>query len=82
MELFKVYLTYFTSTGKYYGEGDFTKEFSNIGSEQRRSCYMIEVFDYVRGLKKERQLPGLESGTWDGPILVDCEDGWPELILP
>ena len=77
--LFKIKLTYFKPSGKYYAEGELEFAVSVcIGSEG--VPYMQDIFDYVREVRETGPLPGL-SGKWDGPILVDCDEGYPGLIL-
>lgn len=78
---FKFDIQYFKVSGKYYGsEEDFEYELDCCGTEDP-SAYMSEMCDLLRQWNKEGKLPGLRSGTWNGPILVDCEQGYPCLIL-
>ena len=72
--MYKINLIYFKSSGKYYETSSF----------QTNKAYMFEVFDQVKELKAAAKLPGLISGDWDGPILVNSDDhpnAYPGLIL-
>lgn len=83
--IFEIKIMYFKPSGKYYSESNFTGMFSNCGDELLPSCYMSDVADLVKRQRDGHSmsgLPGLQSGTWDGPILIDCDDGFPVLILP
>ncbi len=83
--LFKIHIVYFKDTGKYYSDANMEKEFTDCGPDvDHPSCYMQEVKDWIRECRKEGKLPGLRDGVkWpDGYITVDCEDGFPCLILP
>jgi hypothetical protein len=50
--------------------------------------YMNDVIDFIRAIRdqstdaKWKSLPGLCTANWDGYILINCEDGFPCLILP
>lgn len=72
---FLVTIQYFKPSGKFY-----TSEKAWIEAEylNERSAYMIEI---VTAIKTMKQLPGLQSGSWDGPIYLNCEEGYPCLIL-
>jgi hypothetical protein len=77
--VFTVRLVYFKPSGKLYASAEVTREFATTAA----GCYMNDVTDWVRrsqggGLP----LPGLASDRWGGPILVDCDEGFPCLILP
>ena len=73
-ETIEISFIYFKDTGKYYTDGKqtFLKTDFPIG------C--VYPSQYGRHLRSERKLPGLESGHWDGPFMVDA--GYPELVLP
>jgi hypothetical protein len=45
---------------------------------------MNDVVNWVKDLReKSNTLPGLpDYVTWDGYILLDCEKGYPVLVLP
>jgi hypothetical protein len=71
----KITLLYFKDTGKWAYEG--TLEFPDDGN-------MYELRDLVKSLDDQRKLPGLASGSWDGPIYIDSSlhpKGFPQLIL-
>lgn len=57
----KIELTYYKLTGKYYtsGEGSFDKEMR-----------FHEIITMVQSMIANRQLPGIQDGTWDGFIRV------------
>jgi len=70
----KIQLTYFKKYGKYYSSGEFLSD----------KMYMFEIFDDVKLMKEQNKLPELQSGNWDGPILVDSKthpNAYPGLIL-
>ena len=68
---------YFKANGKFYANAKFDHE-CQISSGD--SCYMYDVVEHFEGLRKtKRSMPGL-SGHWDGPIVINCEQGWPCLI--
>jgi hypothetical protein len=69
----KVFLTYFKPSGKYYTTGEY----------ETNLPYMYEVFEEVRRMKRENKLPGLNGGSWSGPIYViapDHPNNYPGLI--
>ncbi len=78
-ETFTVEVTYFKKSGKFYTRSSFDREFSSgVG-------YMNDMVEYIEGILKgngDVKLPGLQSHTWDGYIVVDCEKGFPTLIKP
>lgn len=82
-EPFEIKLTYFKPSGKLYADGSFMCECDSIRSASTapRSCYMYDAIDRVKELRTEGKLPGLQSGKWEGPILVDCDEGYPHLIM-
>lgn len=83
-ETFTVRLTYFKPTGKYYTDTTFQWTGRTLPDG---SCYMPDVVAHVRGLRDnagQGALYGLSwrSEGWDGPILVDCDRGYPTLLMP
>ena len=66
-----VTIIYFKSSGKFYTDDEFNYDGP-----------WYEVGDYVRTRNATHSLPGLQSGIWDGPILVNSEEAYPVLILP
>lgn len=73
---FKINLTYFKPSGKYYSTGEY---FSHMQ-------WMYQVFEEVKFKRDYGKLPGLISGFGkDFIIYVDSEDhpnGYPGLIVP
>lgn len=67
-----VNLTYFKPSGKFYAEGTFNLDVKWVNPGLP---YMYDVFDAVRNRAKEGTLPGLNPGTWEGPIHVACANG-------
>lgn len=65
-----VELTYFKPSGKYYCEGSY---FSDLD-------WHFEIYEEVKKMNFTGKLPDLDSGTWDGYILVTPENGTPALI--
>jgi len=78
-KMFKIKLLYFKPSGKFYSEGTHQGNFDSCSDGN--VLYMQSVVDWVKSLRNKGPLPGL-SGGWDGPILVDCDAGYPCLILP
>lgn len=81
-------IVYFKPSGKFYTSQSINWEVRVISNGPgHRSPYMADAIDKLRGLRDSGgpgALPGLskESDGWYGPILIDCEDGFPHLILP
>lgn len=70
----RVELKYFTETGKYYCEGEYTSNKSHLW----------EIWDEVRQMQDNRKLPGLVKGCTQFTILVEApghEYDHPRLIL-
>lgn len=68
-------LLYFKPSGKWGYEGE-------INCPDDFSMYNLN--EYVRQLKEEERLPGLSSGSWEGPIYIDSSEhplGFPQLII-
>lgn len=62
---FKVKLTIFKPTGKYYTDGEYVSE----------KDHMHEIFDEVRTMAIQRRLPGLTPGsTTPWMVLIDVPD--------
>lgn len=83
---FRFKLWYFKTTGKFYASGtaDWEVRAHQVDKSLPATPHMPDAFAKVRGLRDtggQGALPGL-SGGWDGPILVDCDDGYPGLIMP
>ncbi len=71
----RIKLQYFKSSGKWGYEGEL--EWADDKS-------MYGLIDHVKDLDRNRKLPGLASGSWDGPIYLDTSEhpmGYPLLIL-
>ena len=80
---FWVTFEYYKDSGKYYGTANATVVAHDLGSKLRGgvfsspSCPMLEVEKWLR---EQENYPGLQ-GKWDGPIRIDCEQGYPVLLL-
>jgi hypothetical protein len=69
---------YFKENGKWY-----TSTTVRIKAKALNSGpYMNDIIDEMSRLRYEEQLPGLQSGKWDGPILIRCDEGYPHLLMP
>jgi len=71
----KITLLYFKPSGKWGYEGQL--DFCDTNS-------MYHLNELVRELKFLCQLPGLASGSWEGPIYIDSSEhplGFPQLII-
>ncbi len=74
-------LCYFKTNGKFYSSANISLEVQALGEEVKQP-YMNDATAWVqKKLNIKAKLPGL-SGTWDGYILVDCEQGFPCLMIP
>ena len=72
-ELVKITCVYFKDSGKYYCDGE-----CEIAKSLLDGCiYPREIGQRLNSLKL---LPGLHSGTWDGPFLIEPEESYPELV--
>jgi hypothetical protein len=84
-EHFEFCIQYFKPSGKFYTEAKVEWEIRvDENDSSYASPYMPDVCAKLRGLRDnggQGSLPGL-SGTWDGPIYVTCDEGYPCLILP
>jgi hypothetical protein len=82
----KFAITYFKSTGKYYGSALVELEVRRckVGETptEADSIYMAGACEKVRQMNANAQLPGLQSGRWEGFILVDHPHGYPCLLNP
>ena len=83
---FTIRVMYFKDNGKYYTEGEYEWKGRVVG-DAHPTVYMPDVVAQVRGWRDnggQGALPGLNAETsgWDGYITVDCEEGYPWLILP
>lgn len=78
---FSIKITYFKPSGKYYTDTTVDRDVRVIGTN---GCNMNDVVAWLRGHQRDGGggLPGLRNGTWHGPIMVDCSEGYPCLILP
>lgn len=71
----KITLLYFKPSGKWGYEG--TLEFADDNS-------MYHLNELIREMKYLKELPGLASGSWEGPIYIDSSEhplGFPQLIV-
>ena len=65
-----VRLTYFAENGEYYCEGSYSTMYTRDA----------QIYLEVRAKRKLGFLPDLDSGFWDGFILVNPENGSPHII--
>ena len=83
---FRIILWYFKASGKFYAESSFEWHGAAIiGNGPEPTCYMNDVVSHVRGLRdggERGAMPGLMGSGWEGPILINCEQGYPCLLLP
>lgn len=85
MKNFIIRLVYFKPSGKFYTESNY--EFESKRQTDGNGPIMSDVVAQVRGWRDcggQGSLPGLSaySDGWDGPILIDCEEGYPCLLMP
>lgn len=81
---FLIRITYFKPNGKSYTSDTFEWEGAGCGPDGN-TCYMNDVAAHVRGLLQsggQGSLYGLSAtnGGWDGPVLIDCDEGFPVLL--
>lgn len=79
----EVHLSFFKPSGKFSHDETYTATYETI--VQCRDCdthvvYMSTVFDDLRERARNRQLPCVNQGTWNGYIFVNCDNGYPGLI--
>ena len=79
---FQFRITYFKSTGKFYATRNVEYV---VAANEDGGPYMPDIKVKIVGLRDQggqSALPGLSGEGWDGYILVDCDEGYPMLILP
>jgi hypothetical protein len=84
MSVFTIKLTYFKTSGKYYTSATFSRKFRTCLNDTE-TPYMNDVASHVRGLRDsggQDAMPGLSGEGWEGYILIECDEGFPVLILP
>ena len=64
-----VKLTYFRPSGKYYTEGIYETFLQ----------YDYDIYQEVSNFVSLHLVPHLQSGSWDGPILIEPAGGVPAL---
>ena len=64
---------YFKPSGKFYVQGSDSFD---------EALFVDAVYPRDRGqiLNEKKLLPGLQSGTWDGPFVIIPADQYPELV--
>lgn len=75
---------YFKPNGKFYTEAEVEWEIKCLweGPKVPPTPWMTEAVDYLKSWDDNRGgLPGLIGKTWEGPVLINCEQGFPVLIL-
>lgn len=96
--LFAFKVTYFRPSGKFYTEEEcWLFPCVDAGSKQTvhpvdggepclssPSAYMHDAVDEIERLRDTPgcKLPGLSGNRWNGPILIECQDGFPVLVMP
>ncbi len=82
-KMFTLQIFYFKPSGKFYSEATANWLLPTCGG--MGTAYMQTAVDRIRDLRGGKlpgNLPGLSSQSWSGPILINCEEGYPCLILP
>jgi hypothetical protein len=69
----KLTLHYFSLNGKFKYEGVL---------ELPEGRELFEVGNLISALRRQRRLPGIQSGYWDGYIYANGEDAYPFLVAP
>lgn len=75
-------IVYFKPSGKFYIEKKVRWTVRDCGTPKRPTAYMYEATDRIQELRDSGGLPGLCGEGWDGPILVECKEGFPVLVMP
>lgn len=76
-------ISYFKLSGKYYTETEYK---AIIRKTETGVAYMPDIAAKIRGIRDSRAqddpLPGLCGNGWEGFILIECEEGFPVLVVP
>lgn len=84
-QLFTFRITYFKPNGHYYHETEVEWEIHSTG-DKHTIPMMHDAANKLRGLRGNGpdSMPGLgvDASDWYGYILIDCNRGFPVLILP
>lgn len=83
---FEFEIWYFKESGKFYTEAKVTWSMENIATDgQPPTPAMWHAVAKLRGLRDNggpEALPGLCCNGWPGPIVINCEQGFPCLLMP
>lgn len=77
---FTFQVMYFKPSGKWYSTAEFDLEVTAL--EHSGTAYMDDVVQHLKKMRDrtiEGPMPGL-TGLWWGPMVVNCEQGFPVLI--
>jgi len=78
---FTINFTYFKASGTYYTGGK--KKMQVRLCDDGRTPYMYEVVEKVKETRRiGASLPGIVSSWPEGFVLIDCDEGYPCLIVP
>ncbi len=69
---FVIQITHFKGNGAFQDYSEVVKKFRTV--ENSQSAYMPDVTSYVRELFNSKE-------KWNGFLLVDCEEGYPCLLV-
>jgi len=77
-------ITYFKPGGKYYTDVECVLNIRSLDNNPEQP-YLYDAVSKIEGLRDNggpEALPGLRGEGWDGPILIQCGDGVPHLLMP
>ena len=78
-------ITYFKPDGKYYTDAKCVMSVRSLDNNLEQLPYLFDAVARIRGWRDcggQGALPGLEGAGWEGPILIQCGDGVPHLLMP
>lgn len=79
---FTIKIEYYKTSGKFYASEKYEDRAADCGPSGHPCCYMQDVIDHLfERVVKGTPLPGLAGSAWDGPVRVDCEQGYPVLLV-
>lgn len=77
---FTIKIIYFKASGKCYATEEYRGDFEECSPGM---CYMHDVIDWMKALRSAGKVMSGLSGCWDeGYIMLDCEEGFPCLLIP
>lgn len=72
--MFRFRISYYKASGKWHLDADVEWRIA-ANSKVGTTPYLPDAVTKLRGHRQQSSLPGLASGSWDGPILIRHLDG-------